>query len=40
VQAPLWVQRVGQAEQIVFVGAAAVVQDQQALGVAARRSPV
>ena len=36
VQPPLRVQDVGEAEQVVLVGAAAVVEDQQALGRAVR----
>ena len=38
VQPPLRVQDVGEAEQVVLVGAAAVVQDEQALGRAVRRA--
>ena len=38
VQPPLRVEHVGEAEQVVLVGAAAVVQDEQAGGVARRRA--
>ena len=37
-QPPLRVEHVGEAEQVVLVGAAAVVQDEQAGGVAGRRA--
>ena len=38
VQPPLAVEHVGEAEQVVLVGAAAVVEDEQAVGLAGRRA--